>query len=161
MGEVLVTTDGSCNASFKTSVSVADAPAGRFITATATDPEGNTSEFSACQEVVGYRLDADAPHRGPDSRRSWRAGRVRVPRRDDAAGNGRGSQRRGGHLGRSRRPLPGAGFIQGGRGVFPDIRPGGAISRARSLPGGTRPSTTARPARARARRDARRAMIGT
>lgn len=52
VGEVFVTTDGSCNASFKTSVPVADAPAGRFITATATDPEGNTSEFSACQEVV-------------------------------------------------------------------------------------------------------------
>ena len=26
-------------------------PAGQFITATATDPAGNTSEFSACEEV--------------------------------------------------------------------------------------------------------------
>jgi hypothetical protein len=52
VGELLVTTDGACNASFAASVPVADAPEGQFITATATDPDGNTSEFCACQQVV-------------------------------------------------------------------------------------------------------------
>jgi hypothetical protein len=51
-GEAFVTTDGSGHASFQTSVSLTDAPVGRFITSTATDPGGNTSEFSACQPVV-------------------------------------------------------------------------------------------------------------
>lgn len=37
------------HASFE--LTVADVPAGRFITATATDDLGNTSEFSACQKV--------------------------------------------------------------------------------------------------------------
>ena len=41
----IVTTDGSGNASFNVPTA---APVGQFITATATDPTGNTSEFSAC-----------------------------------------------------------------------------------------------------------------
>jgi len=47
-----VTTDASGNAtvSFTSSGAVA---AGQFITSTATDPNGNTSEFSACRVVLG------------------------------------------------------------------------------------------------------------
>ncbi len=56
VGEVSVTTDASCNASFTTPVPVVDAPAGQFITATATDPAGNTSEFSACVQVTAPRV---------------------------------------------------------------------------------------------------------
>jgi hypothetical protein len=51
LDEVVATTDDNCDASFTAVVPAADAPVGQFITATATDPEGNTSEFSACLEV--------------------------------------------------------------------------------------------------------------
>jgi CSLREA domain-containing protein len=42
-----VTTDGGGNAAFNVTLSVV-VPNGQHITATATDPQGNTSEFSAC-----------------------------------------------------------------------------------------------------------------
>lgn len=45
LGFADVTTDGSGNASFNVNL-VANVPAGYFVTATATDPAGNTSEFS-------------------------------------------------------------------------------------------------------------------
>lgn len=45
-----VTTDGDGNATF-TFVPPQRVPRGQFITATATDPEGNTSEFSAVRKV--------------------------------------------------------------------------------------------------------------
>lgn len=48
---VTVATDGSCNGSFSIVLPVA-VPAGKFITATATNATGNTSEFSAAFEVV-------------------------------------------------------------------------------------------------------------
>src|SRR5207302_9878148 len=44
-----VTTDGSGNVAFSRSVSLMP---GQFVTATATDPSGNTSEFSACATVI-------------------------------------------------------------------------------------------------------------
>jgi hypothetical protein len=44
LGFTNVTTDDNCNASF--SATVAEAPEGQRVTATATDPDGNTSEFS-------------------------------------------------------------------------------------------------------------------
>ncbi|HET9712595.1 MAG TPA: HYR domain-containing protein, partial [Pyrinomonadaceae bacterium] len=47
---VTVTTDASCNAVFSVVLPVA-VPAGKFITATATNSTGNTSEFSASLEV--------------------------------------------------------------------------------------------------------------
>ena len=52
IGAQSVTTDASGNAtvSFTSSGAVA---AGQFITSTATDPNGNTSEFSACRVVLG------------------------------------------------------------------------------------------------------------
>lgn len=65
IGSTLVTTDGSGNASF-------GVPPGQFITATATDSNGNTSEFSACGPVItGIPLTCPAT----DSRRY--AGRYR------------------------------------------------------------------------------------
>jgi len=49
LGSTPVTTDGTGNASFTASL----APAGGFVTATATDPGNNTSEFSQCFPLVG------------------------------------------------------------------------------------------------------------
>ncbi|MEP6570470.1 MAG: DUF4214 domain-containing protein [Acidobacteriota bacterium] len=51
IGFTTVSTDGSCNASFNVSFPVA-VPGGQFITATATDPANNTSEFSNCRFVT-------------------------------------------------------------------------------------------------------------
>ena len=51
IGSTTVTTDSNCNAAFSASLPVAVA-AGQFITATATDPAGNTSEFSQCVQVA-------------------------------------------------------------------------------------------------------------
>lgn len=45
LGKVTVTTDTSGNASFKANIAIGLAP-GLFISATATDPSGNTSEFA-------------------------------------------------------------------------------------------------------------------
>ncbi len=47
IGSTTVTTDGSCDASFAVTLPIA-VPPGNFITATATDPNGNTSEFAQC-----------------------------------------------------------------------------------------------------------------
>jgi hypothetical protein len=52
LGFTTVTTDANCNASFNVTLP-ATIPAGQFITATATDPNGNTSEFSQCLTVTG------------------------------------------------------------------------------------------------------------
>jgi len=52
LGSARVATDASCNGSFDVTLPVA-APRGSFITATATDGAGNTSELSACQPVGG------------------------------------------------------------------------------------------------------------
>ncbi len=50
LGTANVATDASGVSPFSVSFPVA-VPSGYFITATATDPDGNTSEFSACQTV--------------------------------------------------------------------------------------------------------------
>ncbi len=52
LGSTMVTTDGSGDASFMVSLPPAS---DQFITATATDSDGNTSEFSECIELI--RLD--------------------------------------------------------------------------------------------------------
>src|SRR5262249_21247395 len=52
LGSAQVATDASCNAILEVTVPVAATP-GAFITATATDAAGNTSEFSACVPVTG------------------------------------------------------------------------------------------------------------
>ncbi len=51
IGETFVTTDASGNATFSPSFSTGGVA--NVITATATDPSGNTSEFSACRTAVG------------------------------------------------------------------------------------------------------------
>lgn len=50
LGSTLVTTDPSCGASFNVTLPVSVGPREK-LTATATDPDGNTSEFSACISV--------------------------------------------------------------------------------------------------------------
>lgn len=48
IGSATVTTDGACNASF--TVSLPGTIGSKAVTATATDPNGNTSEFSNCKK---------------------------------------------------------------------------------------------------------------
>ncbi len=50
LGAANVTTDGNGNASLNITLPVS-VPVGQFVTATATDSAGNTSEFSACRTV--------------------------------------------------------------------------------------------------------------
>ena len=50
LGSTNVTTGADCNASINVTLPV-NIPAGEVITATATDPQGNTSEFSACRAL--------------------------------------------------------------------------------------------------------------
>ena len=61
LDQITVNTDGSGNASFSLVNAV---PAGKFVTTTATDPNGNTSEFSQCR-LVNRRPVADAGTGGP------------------------------------------------------------------------------------------------
>jgi parallel beta-helix repeat protein len=51
LGNLSVSTDGSCNANFLTTLPVS-VPVGFVITSTATDNANNTSEFSACVPVI-------------------------------------------------------------------------------------------------------------
>ena len=51
IGQITEATDGNGNLAFMSTFPVA-VPVGRFITATATDPAGNTSEFSLCVQVT-------------------------------------------------------------------------------------------------------------
>src|SRR5207245_1764845 len=50
LGTFSVTTDAAGRATFQEIVPAA--PATAFVTATATDPAGNTSEFSACSQLA-------------------------------------------------------------------------------------------------------------
>jgi hypothetical protein len=75
LGFVMVPTDGTCNGSFNTTLPVSVAPTA-LLTATATDPNNNTSEFSTCAGVqttffaispcrVADTRDAPGPSGGP------------------------------------------------------------------------------------------------
>ena len=55
-----VTTDGTGNVSF-TATFATTVAVGDFITAMATDPGGNTSEFSACQAVAAAPVPTPTP----------------------------------------------------------------------------------------------------
>lgn len=59
LGSATVTTDAACDASFTASLPIV-VPAGQVVTATATDPAGNTSEFSTCVQVVLSNSPPDA-----------------------------------------------------------------------------------------------------
>lgn len=60
-----VTTDGSCLGSFSLTLPTA-VPPGGFITATATDADGNTSELSWAEEVLGVINQPPVADAGPD-----------------------------------------------------------------------------------------------
>lgn len=60
-----VTTDAAGNTSF--SLSDVFVPTGQFISATATDSAGNTSEFSGAAPVTASRVDSLSPNGGPES----------------------------------------------------------------------------------------------
>jgi CSLREA domain-containing protein len=60
LGSIMVTTDGNGDAAFTASLT-GPASSGDQVTATATDDEGNTSEFSPCVTGVGYSLGAISP----------------------------------------------------------------------------------------------------
>jgi hypothetical protein len=59
LGEASVTTDSTGNANFQ--VSLSSVSADQVITATATDPSGNTSEFSPCAGVTFGTLPTSVP----------------------------------------------------------------------------------------------------
>jgi parallel beta-helix repeat protein len=68
LGSTFVRTDSSCNANFEVTLPVNVAP-GSFLTATATDAAGNTSEFSACRPVTtGESFYTITPCRVADTR---------------------------------------------------------------------------------------------
>jgi len=58
LGAQNVSTAANGNAAFTNTIPWA-VPAGYFVSATATDPANNTSEFSACRAVVGSSISAD------------------------------------------------------------------------------------------------------
>jgi len=60
LGSLDVSTDGSGNTSFGNGMATFPVPAGHTLfTATATDPDGNTSEFSQCFGIADLILHAD------------------------------------------------------------------------------------------------------
>jgi hypothetical protein len=58
LDSITVTTEGSGNANFDEFLPAATSP-GEFITATATHPDGNTSEFSGAEDVEFLRVEID------------------------------------------------------------------------------------------------------
>ena len=65
VGSWIVTTDGTGNRTFTTASIGGTAPAGEFLTATATGPFNDTSEFSACVQVVAGTAPTDTPTKTP------------------------------------------------------------------------------------------------
>jgi hypothetical protein len=68
LGSTVASTDAGCNASFNVTLPAAVGPRDR-LTATATDPDGNTSEFSACLSLQAEYYTV-SPCRAADTRGS-------------------------------------------------------------------------------------------
>jgi len=64
LGFTTVTTNGTCTANINATLPVAVA-GGAVVTATATDPNGNTSEFSGCVQVTGGPTPTPTPTATP------------------------------------------------------------------------------------------------
>lgn len=73
LGLLSVMTDGSGNAIFSSVIPSAGVSAGQFITATATDKNGNTSEFSACAQVTAQAPSPTPPTLLVDETTGWAA----------------------------------------------------------------------------------------
>ena len=71
LGSATRTTDGGGNVSFTVSLTI---PAGQVVTATATDPSGNTSEFSQCGSIVPGFLEPDHGGATSDANRVFEPG---------------------------------------------------------------------------------------
>jgi hypothetical protein len=63
LGSTVVTTNSTGNASFDVTFEPT-VPIGQFVTATATDPAGNTSEFSECKAVSSTVITFETPSLG-------------------------------------------------------------------------------------------------
>lgn len=66
LGEIPLLTDGGGNVGFSFNTP-APVPLGQFITATATGPGGNTSEFSPCRQVISPNYLVNSTGDGADS----------------------------------------------------------------------------------------------
>jgi hypothetical protein len=77
LDQIVVTTDGSCNATFSRDITPFLAP-GMILTATATDPNGNTSEFSACRLVVSNAPGPQVVRVDPSSASPSGGGEIRI-----------------------------------------------------------------------------------
>lgn len=74
IGSTQVTTDASCNATINAVLPVF-VPLGQIVTATATDPSGNTSELSSCSSPTGIQLvDFTAEGYDTGALLEWRTG---------------------------------------------------------------------------------------
>lgn len=73
LGATNVTTDGTGNVNFTAPLS-SSAPVGHLVTTTATDPDNNTSEFSACTTVVVDTTPAVTPDTTPPTTPTANAG---------------------------------------------------------------------------------------
>ncbi len=69
LGGADVTTNGSGDATINESVNTTGISAGWFITATATDPSGNSSEFSQCNPIAGSSIVTNTNNDGAGSLR--------------------------------------------------------------------------------------------
>ena len=69
LGGADVTTNGSGDATINESVNTTGVPSGWFITATATDPNGNSSEFSQCSAIAGSTIVTNTNNDGAGSLR--------------------------------------------------------------------------------------------
>ena len=70
MGQTSVTTSNNCSTSFVASFPT-QVPVGYVISATATDPANNTSEFSACVAVGAVPALTVSPATGNQVRLAW------------------------------------------------------------------------------------------